>query len=73
MADNGGKHLLALVPFEALDEMTDEQRDYFFAQLAHDAIVAANKILAAEGKPLFEVTPLEEVIAHLRHKREEEY
>ena len=49
-------------------DMDEDAQFKLVAQMTHDAGVAANKIRAAQGKPLIEITPVDEVVAYLKEK-----
>ncbi|MBX7254519.1 MAG: hypothetical protein K1X50_21235 [Candidatus Promineofilum sp.] len=57
---------------DELAKLSEEERDDVFARMAHDAVVAANKVLAARGEPLFDVVSVEEAKARLARERAEE-
>lgn len=52
----------------ALTNMDEDEQFRVIAQMTHDAGIAANKVLAEQGEPLIEITPIDEVIEHLRAK-----
>lgn len=62
MAGEQVKREIFVASFEALDKMNEMERIRVFAQMAHDATVAANKIRAARGEPLFTVTSVDEMV-----------
>lgn len=59
--------------FEALDDMKEAERVRVFAQMAHDATVAANKVRAARGESVVVVPSVDELIASYgeRHQAKE--
>ena len=68
MTHKPGARQIFAADFASLRDMDEQERDDVFEVMAHDAIVAANKIRAANGKKLFETDTVDKVVDILRRR-----